>query len=752
MKKLFTSIALLFIFISGFTQIYEPEGLNMPGAWNGWNNPPSNCLGLASSTQVAGGRVTKIAVGTLRWQTILKAAATGGDVVGGTYEWLFTSGSSGNPWGNKWGGVTVTMNSLQAYTKEGSNNSITIIDGKWYTMNWKDNGYSNTDAIFMVTSAAPVSFVSVTQTPLATDVFPGQPVNVNITSSATPSSEEKVYVRYSTDDFATSSVVLANFTGTAGTATIPALTGTVKYYVFSTTKVNPSTDYDMYTIKLINNSGLNYSYTVAGSWLTTADGNWSYTSTWQGGVVPVAQQPVTIAHNVNIDQDVAVSSISINLNKTLTINTLKSLTVSGTLTNNAGNTGLVVKSGGSLIEHNGVSATVERVISGNEWHLISAPVSDAFSEMFTGKYLQKHTESTNLYTDITDIGIPLTPMKGFALWGDATGFTASFAGLLNTGSKSMAVTRSAAGTGRGWNLVGNPYPSSINWDASSGWIKTNVANATYIHVSSSTWAQYVNGAGTNGGSQYIAPGQGFFVYVKDDGSTSGTLAVDNTVRVNNSTPFYKNTANNLVRLQVSGNEYTDEAVVRFLPEATAEFDYEFDALKLYGDVAEAAQIYTNDGSQPLAINTLPETSSVPVGIHVGTSGTYTITATELTDLPVAALEDIQTGIITDLLSNSYTFNFTTGEDEQRFVLHFGTVSVPETFNSTANIYSNGKIAYVDLMNSSKGEISIYTITGQLVTTASAVQGINKFNLAISGNYIVKFIGNQNTIVKKVWIQ
>ena len=123
--------------LPGMAQIYEPEGINMPGSWNTWTNPPTNNLALASYTQVTGGRVTKIATGTPRWQTIFSVAATGGDLTGGTYDWLYTSGSSSNYYQNKWAGVTIVMNTLQMYTKEGaSNNNITLVNGKWYTMNF----------------------------------------------------------------------------------------------------------------------------------------------------------------------------------------------------------------------------------------------------------------------------------------------------------------------------------------------------------------------------------------------------------------------------------------------------------------------------------------------------------------------------------------------------------------------------------------------------------------------------------------
>jgi hypothetical protein len=382
--------------------------------------------------------------------------------------------------------------------------------------------------------------------------------------------------------------------------------------------------------------------------------------------------------------------------------------------------------------------------------LISAPISDAFSSIFLGKYLQKHTESTNLYTDILNSGTALTAMKGFAAY-DASTFTASYIGTLNEGTigSTNNVVRSVTGDLSGWNLVGNPYPSSIDWAAGSGWTKTNVNDATYIHKNTFTWAEYVGGVGTNGGTQFIAPGQGFFVNVASVGN--GTLKMDNNVRVHNATSFFKNSVSNLVRLQVSGNGYTDEAVVRFTPEATAAFDGDYDAYKLFGDAPEAAQIYTV-GGENLAINSMPETNEVPVGVKVGAEGVYTIAATEINDITAVSLEDTKTGIFTNLLQGAYTFSFAPGETETRFVLHFGTLSVPETENSVAGIYVSHGIVYVTMKDNAKGDIYVYTVAGQLVAKVPATKGSNKISLSNTGNYIVKVVSNQNTMVKKVFVQ
>lgn len=508
-------------------------------------------------------------------------------------------------------------------------------------------------------------------------------------------------------------------------------------------------------------SGATGSIQVGGTRTYNNGGNYLY----NGTSVQETGSGLVGANNLTIDNSAGVSLtntttivngiLTINSGKLLLVNPLKRLTVNGIITNNAGTAGLVIKSdasgSGSIIESSGADATVESYISGNRWHFISAPVSGAVSGMFTGKYLQNFTESTNAYADITSTTEPLTPMKGFALWGDAAGFITSYTGPLNTGAISIGLTRTSTGFNSGWNLVGNPYASSIDWDAATGWTKTNLNGPIYIERAGG-WATYTTGAGTNGGTKFIAPGQGFFVNVGTVGT--GTLGMNNSVRLHRNTTFFKNTnADNLARFEVSGNGYTDEAVVRFMPEATAEFDGQYDAYKLFGYVDESAQIYTL-GSEPMTINSLlPETSEVPLGIHAATSGSYTIAATELVDVPVVTLEDTKTGIFTDLVAGSYTFNFETGENEVRFMLHFGTtgISDPEKAVNTT-IYSYKQTIFIDLKDQSKGDIFIYNAAGQLVSTQKASQGMNEVKLQNTGIYMVKVITAKSTIVKKAWIE
>lgn len=267
MKKLNKLLKSTFLFIGLFFsqisvgQIFQPEGLNMPGAWNSWTNPPSNNLSLASSSQVPGGRVSVITSGDRRYQTIFNTVS---EVPSGSHQFKFTSGG-GNPWANEWAqGVTVAMNSFQTYGMGGSNANITLASNRWYTMNWRDVGYTTTTAIFMETTSEPVQITGVSQSPIVGSVTPSNSVTVTANTNNSLSPEERLYLRYTTNNFSTSTLVQFTMSGNSGTAVIPAQTnGTqVNYYVFSSTLPVASigTNYDMATIRLNNNGG-SYVYT-----------------------------------------------------------------------------------------------------------------------------------------------------------------------------------------------------------------------------------------------------------------------------------------------------------------------------------------------------------------------------------------------------------------------------------------------------------------------------------------------------------
>jgi hypothetical protein len=424
------------------------------------------------------------------------------------------------------------------------------------------------------------------------------------------------------------------------------------------------------------------------------------------------------------------------------------LTAAGYCQNITVEWGASLKDNGYLTLSPGAKIIVEHLpISSGQWHYISLPDSGTTSAMFYGNYLYNFNTSTNNYTPILSASAALTAMKGYALWPKNSDFTGAFVGDLNK-APSYSITTSAS-SGQSWYLIGNPYPSAIDWDLVS---KTGIAGAVYIYEGGGTtapvWSAYVDGEQTGNGSRYIAPTQGFFVK-----GTGGTFSITNSVRVHAAGSFFKKaneTVPNRLRIEVSGNGYKDDAVVRFKSAATAEFDNDFDALKRYGDVTAAAQLYTL-GSIPLAINTLPAYNDVPVGIVIGKSGSYTIAATEINGLGNTTLEDTELGIFTDLSAGPYTFDAAAGTFDQRFILHFTMLGLTQTKNVEAAIYSYQRTVHINMKDQVKGDIFIYDISGQQVASKLAAQGTNEIKLTNTGNYIVKVISKNSTTVRKVFI-
>ncbi|MCX6268021.1 MAG: hypothetical protein NTW16_11780, partial [Bacteroidetes bacterium] len=228
------------------------------------------------------------------------------------------------------------------------------------------------------------------------------------------------------------------------------------------------------------------------------------------------------AEGVTLDCDLVTTvsgTLAINSGKKFELAAGKQLTVTGTITNNGGNGGLVIHSDatgtGSLIAANLAAATAERYIPNNlTWHFLSSPVAgqpvwpefapqptansfgvapwnwdfyywnpnaDTTSQLYWVNLRQDNTGSYNSWPvdhPGSEAGfgeaIPkFTVGRGYlaAYGADYAGSTThNFAGNLNYGNQSIAITNGS----NPWNLVGNPFPSAVDWRA-SGWGRSNLA-------------------------------------------------------------------------------------------------------------------------------------------------------------------------------------------------------------------------------------------------------------------------------------
>ncbi len=203
----------------------------------------------------------------------------------GTRNWQFNADAYFNQWGTLAAAGVQTLASynsvISANTATASANFVAAAynsNGRlpatqanyYYTYNiMKGTSYASQRMSILETIYNPVVLSSVAQA-----AGTNGSRTITITTAATPSAGENIFVRYSTNSYSTSTIVLATGSGTTWTATIPWQNATVSFYVYSSNRSKASIDadvaslstqevHDLSSLNVNNNSGSNYSWTPA---------------------------------------------------------------------------------------------------------------------------------------------------------------------------------------------------------------------------------------------------------------------------------------------------------------------------------------------------------------------------------------------------------------------------------------------------------------------------------------------------------
>lgn len=325
--------------------------------------------------------------------------------------------------------------------------------------------------------------------------------------------------------------------------------------------------------------------------------------------------------------------------------------------------------------------------------------------------------------------------------------TLSVKGAPNNGFYLANVTNGGGGSAdeqNGWNLIGNPYPCTVDWNTLT---HVSVDAAYWIwNATAGNYGIYQTGAGsgTNGVDSHIAHSQAFWVHAS---AASGFVIFSETSKVRNDKAFVKsNTNDEFVRIKLSGNvnSFSDEALLTFNQNSTAAYDEGIDQNKLFTELVHTAPnlaITTNDNHN-LSIAGINEfkSSTIPVKAYAGDSahGTYTIEV----ELPqnslitsCITLEDLETGVITDLKTNpSYTFTTTSNSPEDRFLIHITTPFESTVFEpSCANLTDGG--IQVEGSNVQGNTFTLSNNSGAISTITATSNQVSFENLT-SGDYVV----------------
>lgn len=262
-------------------------------------------------------------------------------------------------------------------------------------------------------------------------------------------------------------------------------------------------------------------------------------------------------------------------------------------------------------------------------------IPNGWVTIFTSIYFYDETVTgilDNGYVAATNVTNSVAVGEGLWIWcGDTiTGtdpFTVDITGPPNTGTINLPVTytNSGSATDDGWNMVGNPYPASIDWDDASI-TKTNINNAIYIwNPDLEQFASYVGGIGTNGGSNNIASSQAFWVQTN---ATSPILQVTEAAKTTTDAAFLKTrnkTSVNPLIINVSNASGSDQTIVNFQEEASLDFDPQWDAYKFASSNYLLPSISSFNNNTEFSINQFPEQEiTIPVKVTTGNTGTHII--------------------------------------------------------------------------------------------------------------------------------
>lgn len=529
-----------------------------------------------------------------------------------------------------------------------------------------------------------------------------------------------------------------------------------------------------------------------GLWNGSISNDWLTEGNWSSYLLPLVTTRVTIPptpNNPEISSDVVIQQLKIQSGASLSINSSAGLAVNGSLINNSGTSGLVIVSDnngtGSLIHYSdNVPATFQRYISGaaEAWHLLSSPVaaqdiSGGFTppgtygdgtgydlyhwhEPDTSWVYFNHQSTWNLTHGNNVFGVG----KGYLVAYQEPNPTKNFIGNLNQGEINIPLTKTiGTGSNFGANLAGNPYPSSIDWKAISGWDRSNLLiNGGGYDIWIWNDVEYNYGVynsasssdeGTLGVTRYIAPSQGFIV----NASQTGNIMMSNSVRVHTGADNWLKKTNELpfvLHLTVKSHENngSDEVMLEF-----GQSEEVGGIEKKFSFIEKAPSLFirhTESNFSWLFLEGLENYPVLPVSFVAGANGNYTLSAAfDANYFEMIYLTDLKAKIRHDLKS-SPDYNFEAGIKEQpgRFILQFSPGAYGNPHDKLpVNIYAVNRQFFIDLrLVEGKHACEVHDLAGRRLFSEIVDGGqIYEFTGTTNGIVIVKVNGNAGTRSKKI---
>ncbi|MFY8022454.1 MAG: T9SS type A sorting domain-containing protein [Bacteroidia bacterium] len=338
--------------------------------------------------------------------------------------------------------------------------------------------------------------------------------------------------------------------------------------------------------------------------------------------------------------------------------------------------------------------------------------------------------------------------------------TISWMGAISIGLKTFNMTNTGGGTNAGWNLIGNPYPSSINIG--------QIINVNRNSIG--TFAVWNPNLGTTGGyetksfgSDYILPsGSAFFINTPTSATFSFTESDKSTST--SASLFKKKIAKEsglVISLISESTIVWDNFVLRNERELSDEYEYNADGLKMKNSQVNIYSISSDN--KLLAIDNRPLDENKTIDLVIESSNPYhfsfKINQLEMEGLHVYLVDNYLNNKILLKENTYYHFNTNTEPKSQglgRFQIKFANkankLSEVVSDENLISLYPNPSYDLINLIISNSNKLNeyafeIYNPFGILVKEGilnynyENIHQINIENLE-TGIYFIKLNGGK----------
>lgn len=510
-------------------------------------------------------------------------------------------------------------------------------------------------------------------------------------------------------------------------------------------------------------------------WNGSESTDWETAENWTPATIPNAGYNVTIPTGASNYPTLSSAGACNNL----------------IIESNASSNGSLI--GQSYLTVNG-SVTVQRYLTGiDKWHLISSSVegqsiynfvvndvaTNAVAAIAPKYGLAPYENSTpgwNHFTtaagtnDIASAGNFIAG-KGYEVLRTTDG-TINFTGTLSISDVDIAISKNT----NGWNIVGNPYPSAINAaNISTNFLSENAAaldgNYEAIYIWDAANSNYITVNNTSGAT-YVAPGQAFFVYSVDGGST---ISFIEAMQTHQSGDIFKSgdIPSPSIKLIAERSQGASATNILYLENTTTGLDPGYDAgrfsasnnnfavyTRLVGDETNVVdfdiQCLPVDGFEHI----------IPVGLNAP-ANTELVFRAETMNLPVGVsvyLEDKLTGGFTALHNPDNFYSIYADKKTEgtgRFFLHTKSTSTlvdPIPGISGFNVIPLPQNNCLRVIGSfgNNAEITVYDMAGRkLLKSKLNNTEHNEVDMGqlISGFYLVSVSSSAQRVSKKIsWVK